>query len=76
MKDCEAKCKEWWEVVEEYFTKEFEKNLAQHIIDEKNLKYKLKAYQKNFIDFICGSLTSIEVLGRDEETEARPCGIT
>jgi hypothetical protein len=72
MKDCEAKCKEWWEVVEEYFTKEFEKNLAQHRTDEKNLKYKLEAYQKNFI---CGSLTSIEVSGQDEETEARPSGI-
>jgi hypothetical protein len=28
MKDYEAKSKEWWEVVEEYFTKELEKNLG------------------------------------------------
>jgi hypothetical protein len=28
MKDSEAKFEEWWEVVEEYFTKELEKNLA------------------------------------------------
>jgi len=27
-KDFEAKSKEWWEVAEEYFIKEFEKNLA------------------------------------------------
>jgi peptide subunit release factor 1 (eRF1) len=75
MKDFEAKSKEWWEVVEEYFTKEFEKNLAQHRIDEIFLRYKLEAYQKNFIDFICGSSTSIEVSGQDEETKARPSGI-
>jgi hypothetical protein len=28
MKDSEAKSEEWWEVVEEYFIKELEKNLA------------------------------------------------
>jgi hypothetical protein len=28
VKDFEAKSKEWWEVVDEYFTKEMEKNLA------------------------------------------------
>jgi len=28
MKESKAKCKEWWEVVEEYFTKEMEKKLA------------------------------------------------
>jgi len=27
MKDFETKSKEWWEVVEEYFTKEVENNL-------------------------------------------------
>jgi hypothetical protein len=27
MKDSEIKFEEWWEVVEEYFTKELEKNL-------------------------------------------------
>jgi hypothetical protein len=28
MKDFEAKSKEWWDVVEEYFTKELTNNLA------------------------------------------------
>jgi len=28
MKDFEAESKEWWEVTEEYFTKELEKNMA------------------------------------------------
>jgi len=30
MKDYEVKSKEWWEVEVEYFTKELEKNMAQH----------------------------------------------
>ncbi len=67
-KDFEAKYEEWWEVVEEYFTKELEKGLVQHRADEFFLKYKLKVYQKNFIDFICGSPTNTEVLGQNEET--------
>jgi hypothetical protein len=53
---------------EEYFTKELEKNMDQHRADERILKYKLEAYQKNFLDFICGNPTNIEVLGQDEET--------
>jgi hypothetical protein len=28
MKDSEVESKEWWEVIEEYFTKKLEKNLA------------------------------------------------
>ncbi len=48
MKDFEIKYEEWWEVVEKYFAKELEKNLAQHRVDEKILRYKLKAYKKNF----------------------------
>jgi hypothetical protein len=44
MKDFEVEFKEWWEVVEEYFTKEMEKNLAQHRVNEKIMKYKLEAY--------------------------------
>ncbi len=28
MKDFDAKSKEWWEIVEEYFAKELEKNLV------------------------------------------------
>jgi hypothetical protein len=48
MKDFEAKSKEWWEVVEEYFTKELENNIVQHKVDERILRYKLKAYKKKF----------------------------
>jgi len=50
--------------------------LAQHKANEKILKYNLEAYQKNFLDFICGSPTSAEVLGQDDETKARPIGTT
>jgi hypothetical protein len=48
MKNFEAKFEEWWEVAEEYFMKELEKNLAQHKPNERILKYKLEAYQKIF----------------------------
>jgi antitoxin component HigA of HigAB toxin-antitoxin module len=61
MKDFEAEFEEWWEVIKEYFTKELEKNLVQHRANEKILKYKLEAYQKNFPILICGSPTNIEV---------------
>ncbi len=61
IKDFEVKFEEWWEVVEEYFTKELEKNLAQHRADERIMRYKLETYQKNFLDFICGNPTSIKV---------------
>jgi hypothetical protein len=44
MKHFEAKCEEWWEVVEEYFIKELEKSLAQHRANERIMKYKLEAY--------------------------------
>jgi hypothetical protein len=56
MKDFEAESEEWWEV-----TKELEKNLAHHRADEKIMRYKLEAYQKNFPNFIYGSSKSIEV---------------
>jgi hypothetical protein len=75
MKDFEAKSKEWWEVEEEYFTKELEKNLAWHRANERILRYKLEAYQKKIPNFICGNPTSIEVLGQDEEIETGPSGI-
>jgi hypothetical protein len=52
-----------------------ENNKAQHKVDERILRYKLEAYQKNFPNFICGSPISIEVLSQDEETKARPSGI-
>jgi hypothetical protein len=61
MKDYEAKYEEWWEVTEEYFIKELENNLVQHRANERIMKYKLETYQKNFLDFICGSLISIKV---------------
>jgi hypothetical protein len=38
------------------------------------LRYKFEIYQKNFPIFIYGNLTSIEVLGYDEETEVGPSG--
>jgi hypothetical protein len=44
MKDYDVESKEWWEVVEEYFIKELEKNLVQHKVDERILKYKLEVY--------------------------------
>jgi hypothetical protein len=72
--DSKAEFEEWWEVTEEYFTKEFEKNLVEHKADERIQRYKLEAYQKNFPIFICGSLTSTKVLNQDEEIEARPSG--
>jgi hypothetical protein len=50
--DSKVEFAKWWEVVKEYFTKELEKNLTQHRIDEKILRYKLESYQKNFADFI------------------------
>jgi hypothetical protein len=40
------------------------------------MKYKLEACQKKILNFIYGSLTSIEVLGKDEETKTRPNGTT
>jgi hypothetical protein len=42
MKDFEVEYEEWWEVAKEYFTKELEKNLAQHKVDEKIMRYKLE----------------------------------
>lgn len=46
IKDFEEKYEEWWEVVEEYFTKEMENNLVQHKANENILKQKLEAYKK------------------------------
>ncbi len=43
-KDYDVEFKEWWEVTEEYFSKELEKNLAQHRANEKKYKYKLEVY--------------------------------
>jgi len=76
MKDSKAKFEEWWEVVEEYFTKELENNLVQHRADERIMTYKLEAYQKNFPDFIYGSPTSTKVSDHDEKIEAGPNGTT
>jgi hypothetical protein len=52
MKDSEVEFEEWWEVIKEYFTKELENNMAQHKANERIQRYKLEAYQKNFLDFI------------------------
>jgi hypothetical protein len=51
MKDVEAKYEEWWEVTKEYFTKDLEKNMAQHKVDERIMRYKLEAYQKKISRF-------------------------
>jgi hypothetical protein len=72
MKDFDVEFKEWWEVVEEYFAKELEKNMVQHKVDERILRYKLEVYSINFLDFVCGSPTSMETLGQDEETKVGP----
>ncbi len=56
------------------FYKGVGKNLAQHKANEIFLKYKLEAYQKNFLDFISSNPTSIKVLGHDEETKVGPNG--
>jgi hypothetical protein len=50
--------------------------MAQRRANERILRYKLEPYQKNFLDFIYGSLTSIKVLDQDEEIKARPNGTT
>jgi len=47
-----------------YFTKELEKNLTQHKIDEFFLRYKLELIKKNFLDFIYGSPTSMRAKTR------------
>ncbi len=73
--DSKVEFDEWWEVVDEYFTKNFFLNLAQHRANERILRYKLEVYQKNFPNFIYGSPTSTEVLCQDEETNVRPNGI-
>ncbi len=69
MKDSKVESKEWWEVAEEYFTKELEKNLAQHKANERIQRYKLEVYEKNFPNFVYGSLISIEALDKDEEAK-------
>jgi hypothetical protein len=76
MKDFDVESKEWWEVAEEYFIKELEKNLTQHRIDEKNFKYKLEIYWKKIPNFVCGSPTSTKTLGQGEEIEIKPNGTT
>jgi hypothetical protein len=59
MKDSKVEYEEWWEAIEEYFTKELEKKLIQHRGDEIIMKYKLELYQKNFSNFVYGNLISI-----------------
>jgi hypothetical protein len=48
MKDSEVESKEWWEAVEEYFTKELEKNLVQHKVNERILSISWKFIKKKF----------------------------
>ncbi len=75
MKDSNVEFKKWWEVIEEYFSKELEKNLTQYRANERKYKYKLKVYQRTFLDFVCGSPTSIETQGQDEENEVGLSGM-
>jgi hypothetical protein len=63
MKDSNAKFKEWWEVVKEYFAKELEKNLAQHRFNGRILRYKLEVYQRKFPIFVYGNPTNMKALG-------------
>jgi hypothetical protein len=72
MKDLEVEFEELWKVAEEYFTKELEKDLVQHKVDERILRYKLETYQKNFLEFIYDNPRSKEVSGQDLENEVRP----
>ncbi len=51
MKDFDAEFEEWWEVTKEYFTKELEKNLAWHKVDERILRYKVGSLLKEFSKF-------------------------
>ncbi len=74
MKDFDAKSKEWWEVIEEYFSKELKKNLEKHKANERTYKYKLELFQRTFPNFVCASPTSIKVSSQNEENEARPNG--
>ncbi len=43
---------------------------------EKTLKYKSEVYQRNFLDFVCGSPTSTKASNQDVETKIKPCGTT
>jgi hypothetical protein len=49
-----------------------EKNLTQHKADERIVRYKLEAYQKNSPNFIYGSPISIKVFGQDDDSKTRP----
>jgi hypothetical protein len=51
-----------------------EKNLAQHGVDERILRYKLEIYHKKFLKFVCGSPTSTKTSCQDEEAEVGPNG--
>jgi hypothetical protein len=44
MKDFKVEYEQWWEVIDEYFTKELEKKLAPHKANERNMRYKLEDY--------------------------------
>ncbi len=72
MKDSKTKFEECWEVVEEYFAKELEKNLVQHKANERILRYELEVYQKKNLDFVYGGPISTKVQDKDEEAEVGP----
>jgi hypothetical protein len=47
-KDSKADLEDWFKVAKEYFAKELEKNLVQHRVDERILRYKLEAIKRIF----------------------------
>ncbi len=53
-----------------------EKNLVQHKVDEKILRYKLEVYQKTILDFVCDNPTNTKASNKDEEVEIGPNEIT
>ncbi len=72
MKDFDSEFQECWEVVKKYFAKELEKNLTQHRVDERNIRYKLEIYQNFFPNFVYGNPTSTKTSDQDEKAKARP----
>ncbi len=60
------------EVAKKYFTRELEKNLAQHKVAKRYLRYKLEVYQNKFLDFFCCSPINTKASDKDEEVKVRP----
>ena len=50
--------------------------MAQHKAHERSIRYKLEIYQKTFLKFVCGNLTSTKMSSQDEKTKAKLNGTT